>query len=444
MRRMTEHPTRIGAKAPFAPALVAYLSAFGQSSRAASVRYTEPVLARLPARLKDRRLVTPLVVAAAMLAAYWWAREAVPGFGLRTLWAPYFLGPMGWVAAAAVIFAVYRHTPAPAVEGVAPPPRLVLGTALLVGVFLVSAQVILGMLTNFGSSPFAHTPRWLAMNFLFAGAPLVAMELARATVLRTAPRARGGLMGALVASTVVLVALKYSSVQLTEGGTAARVEFWGSVFLPAAALGLLAGFFAVYGGVRAALLVVAPGVLFTYYSPFLPVAAWPMVALVGVGGPAIGLWVASSMFVEEEEAVEDDRSHLPAVSWLITTIACLSIFWFSFGFFGYQPTFIPSHSMEPTINQGDVVLLHSVDPADVQVGDVIAYRLGSGQRVLHRVVEIITGESGEREFITQGDANPAPDLKPVAGEQIEGRYVLRVPKIGWVPLKFHQWVGDLL
>ena len=67
------------------------------------------------------------------------------------------------------------------------------------------------------------------------------------------------------------------------------MEFWGAQFLPVVCLGLVAGFFALYGGAPAAVLVTAPSVVFLYYSSFLPVAAWTILALVGVAAPAIGL-----------------------------------------------------------------------------------------------------------------------------------------------------------
>ena len=65
-----------------------------------------------------------------------------------------------------------------------------------------------------------------------------------------------------------------------------------------------------------------------------------------------------------------------------------------------------------------------------------------GRQVLHRVVEITTSENGERQFIFKGDHNNAEDLRPVVDEQIVGKYIGRVPKAGWVPIKFNQWFVD--
>jgi len=53
---------------------------------------------------------------------------------------------------------------------------MVLGIAALVGLFLVALQVLVGMFANFGTSPFAHSPRWLLINLFFAGSTLAAVE----------------------------------------------------------------------------------------------------------------------------------------------------------------------------------------------------------------------------------------------------------------------------
>src|SRR5581483_10999095 len=109
-------------------------------------------------------------------------------------------------------------------------------------------------------------------------------------------------------------------------GLAAQLTFWGSVYIPIAATGLVAGFFVMYGGLRAGLLVATPLVLFQYFSPVLPVADWPMTALAGVAGPAVGLWVAEGLF-EQDAAGEDESSvvRLPSLAWTVTMVLSLVI-----------------------------------------------------------------------------------------------------------------------
>ena len=58
--------------------------------------------------------------------------------------------------------------------------------------------------------------------------------------------------------------------------------------------------------------------------------------------------------------------------------------------FGYDIYGILSNSMEPEIKTGSVVYVKSTDPRDVEVGDIITYKMGVDSDVVatHRVVEI--------------------------------------------------------
>lgn len=79
---------------------------------------------------------------------------------------------------------------------------------------------------------------------------------------------------------------------------------------------------------------------------------------------------------------------------------------------------IPTTSMIPTLNPGDVVIIRHVDPKQIRVGDIIAfdvvtYSPGKGPYIripviVHRVVDVKIID-GVRYFITKGDNNPSPD-----------------------------------
>ena len=52
---------------------------------------------------------------------------------------------------------------------------------------------------------------------------------------------------------------------------------------------------------------------------------------------------------------------------------------------------------------------------------------------MHRVVEVHETEESTF-FITKGDANDAPDPLPVLPEQVNGKIIFRIPKIGWAAI----------
>ncbi len=99
----------------------------------------------------------------------------------------------------------------------------------------------------------------------------------------------------------------------------------------------------------------------------------------------------------------------------------------------YRPLLVLTGSMEPSVPVGSLVVIRDVDPDTVKVGDVVTYRLTSRlgfdtegydtPYLTHRVESIESDASGLR-FITQGDANTAPDPLEVSPTQLLGRVVL--------------------
>ena len=97
--------------------------------------------------------------------------------------------------------------------------------------------------------------------------------------------------------------------------------------------------------------------------------------------------------------------------------------------------------MEPMLRAGDVVLVGTCDPEKIQVGDIILFD-SSGKSVLHRVIQI-EYSSEVLDFTTQGDANNVSDT-PVTVQQVRGKAILKIPKIGWLSLYLKRVIGWLV
>jgi signal peptidase len=95
---------------------------------------------------------------------------------------------------------------------------------------------------------------------------------------------------------------------------------------------------------------------------------------------------------------------------------------------GWQPSVVLSDSMAPRIASGDVVVSAPVDPAELQVGQVVLFTKpdGTGARVMHRVVAVRPDGS----LRTRGDANVVVDTAAVPADHVLGLPRLRVPYIG--------------
>ena len=137
---------------------------------------------------------------------------------------------------------------------------------------------------------------------------------------------------------------------------------------------------------------------------------------------------------------EDDRARVPG-AWLLAAVVSVTLLFFNAGGFGYRPTLIVGPSMRPTFDTGDIVVTAPASPETLQVGDVIRFRTEEGS-IVHRVKGVQRDEAG-LVFITRGDGNNVDD-PAVLPEQIEGRMVLLIPKVGWPALAMRKLLELLL
>jgi signal peptidase I len=89
-------------------------------------------------------------------------------------------------------------------------------------------------------------------------------------------------------------------------------------------------------------------------------------------------------------------------------------------------------SMLPSVWPGETLVVERVQPDQVRIGDVVLVGR-EGSLCAHRVIGT-KGDPENRQWITQGDALPAPD-RPVAANELLGRvsYLIRAGKLIAVP-----------
>ena len=101
--------------------------------------------------------------------------------------------------------------------------------------------------------------------------------------------------------------------------------------------------------------------------------------------------------------------------------------------FGYQVYRVSSDSMEPELMIGDVILVRSVPADEIKKGDIITYNSLQGETrgrsITHRVVsepEI----TGDRYFYqTKGDVPGATPDPQITYDQVEGKFICKIPVI---------------
>lgn len=116
----------------------------------------------------------------------------------------------------------------------------------------------------------------------------------------------------------------------------------------------------------------------------------------------------------------------------------------------YGAYVIVSGSMEPSIKIRDAIVIKRSEEEEINVGDVVTYRSTDpsyyGILITHRV-RAINERDGEKIFITKGDNNETIDRSPVTYDQIQGKVVMRIPKIGYIKyflIDYYGWIITIL
>lgn len=123
------------------------------------------------------------------------------------------------------------------------------------------------------------------------------------------------------------------------------------------------------------------------------------------------------------------RIILRLIQWLLIIAISLLAFYILSSNFQFSSTYqsfvVQSGSMEPAIMTGDIIVVKKKDK--YYPNETITFFNNSRQIVTHRIMEI-----NEDMFSTKGDANRAGDDDEIAKDQVIGKVVLVIPKLGFL------------
>lgn len=96
--------------------------------------------------------------------------------------------------------------------------------------------------------------------------------------------------------------------------------------------------------------------------------------------------------------------------------------------FGIKTFVVVSGSMEPELSIGDIVIVKEYGQNQLMEKDIISYR--EGQKIItHRIYSIML-VNGDIMYQTKGDNNNSFDSQLVKYDDIEGKAIFIIPKVG--------------
>lgn len=388
-----------------------------------------------------------LFALAAVLGTY----AAVSAFGRFLSGMEYYLASIiAWSAVTAAIILMDRRMHGGNLASLRLNKRLILN-ALYLAALQLAALISTGFFMGFGRTPYSLAPFFIIINTAFFGTSIVALEFARAYLVRSCSRKRVFL--GLVLVSLLFTAISFNFAAYTTAFQGTRFfEFFGGRAIPAFAINLAASYLALLGGPASSLAYIFPLQAFQWLSPVLPNPDWAVRGLVNTTVPALGLLflnegVRTGILIRHGLIKKTDLRKFPkkssALPWVMVLIVAMTILWIPTGLLGFKPTVVASNSMSPTLVVGDVVIAVPSDPSDINVGDLVQYtRVGYSILITHRVISI--ERSGSTYIITtKGDANNMVD-DPISVTGKIGKVVQVIPKIGLATIYLRDFVSNLL
>ena len=120
---------------------------------------------------------------------------------------------------------------------------------------------------------------------------------------------------------------------------------------------------------------------------------------------------------------------------VFTTVSMTSLDRNDRNIFGFKFFIVQTDSMSATdFSAGDIIIDRSVDPSSLKEGDIITFvsqnSESSGQTVSHKIRKLTVTDKGEPAFVTYGTTTNSDDETPVTYENVIGKYLFHIPKVG--------------
>lgn len=175
---------------------------------------------------------------------------------------------------------------------------------------------------------------------------------------------------------------------------------------------------------------------YLWISPILPDSPWIVTVIIDSIIPIVVFMYIRYIKIQKDLYKSKSMIRVSNPGSLIPLIIVIILAtWFALGIFPIAPISIATESMKPEFNVGDVAVIKKCNPNDINVGDVIQYKM-EGYTVVHRVIDKKVN-NGEVIFTTKGDNNNSPDAKAVTEDQLIGKAIYKIKYIGLPAIWLH-------
>ena len=348
----------------------------------------------------------------------------------------YYVFPLVWIIILGIIlFVVPKIHPMVAIRK----QENIYIDAMVYAFILLAVQYLAGILIyKVGKTPYDLSLRGIWLNFLSVILPFIVIEFIRSYFINSFCRKKN--IALFLFITLFITIIDINIHKITSLGTLKDITIYIAEQLgPSLVKNIVLTYLAFYGGPIAAICYGGLLLAFHWFCPILPELNWLAQGVIGIVVPIMFIMLTINKYDKQytskrRQAKMDMKENL---SWAFTLAFSVVIIWFVVGVFPIFPSVIVTGSMEPLIYPGDVILIKQFYTEEeikaLQIDDIIYFQRDDIV-ITHRIKNIIYEENGKYSFLTKGDNNSVEDIRLVRPEEVKGKYVMVIPKIGYPTL----------
>jgi len=298
------------------------------------------------------------------------------------------------------------------------------------GILYLTVFFLCGFLDGIGISPYAKSFQGILLNSAGFGSVVVMMEWVRNYIINRVKKKFVVLFSII---TVIVYTLYKLNLRIAFNISSWQqfIQYTGEYILPEVFINIFLTYLVYIGGPYPSIIYSAITAFPVWIVPVLPNLKWITKAFIGIIAPVAFLLVIRKVYKKRTKEIRlSELKKENPYSWIAISVFSILLIWFTVGVFPVFPTVVLTGSMQPAINPGDVVLIQKSEGENIKTGDVIQYWTGR-IFIVHRVIE---ADEAAGKFRTKGDNNSVADSMLVSKEQIRGRVIGVIPKIGKISL----------
>lgn len=304
-------------------------------------------------------------------------------------------------------------------------------TVLIIVMIYLIIYYLLGLFFGYARSPYSHKIYMIFINIWAYLSIIIFQEVTRSAMIVSTKLRWYWYVITIILFTLIELSFYGFFNHFVDMETA--FEYSCSVLLPALARNILLTYLMAVGGVGCNLCYRIPITFASLLVPVFPDLEWFWTSLIELLLVLVTFIQINYLHDKKESRLSTRSIRKEKLIKKLPLLITVTIFvCFVAGIFHYMPVAIMSNSMANLIVRGDVVVIEKLsteDKKNLKVNDIIAYQL-DGSRVVHRIIKIEENDN-EMKITTKGDNNSNADIKKVSLEQVQGKVLIKVPKIGY-------------